>query len=102
MGACLMSGPRLLSVGANLYGKSHPDSHNGKFIESIHAEHACLLRRRHYDLNPSLTLYVARVRADGSVGCSKPCANCLELCRVAGVQRIRYVDQHGQRKGITL
>lgn len=102
MGACLMSGSRILSVGANLFEKSHPQSHNGVYTRSTHCEHVCLLRRRHYDGDRNLTLYVARERSDGTQGCSKPCGNCIELCRLAGVRRVRYVNERAERKEITL
>lgn len=100
MGACLTSGPRILAIGANLYKRGHPDSRN-EFC-STHAEHSCLLRRRHYDGDTNLIMYVARLRSDGTAGCSKPCGNCMELCRLAGVKRIRYTDEHGARREIAL
>jgi deoxycytidylate deaminase len=103
MGSSLFSGSRLLSVGANLYARSHPASDNGKdFVLSTHAEARALVRRKHYDGDRNLTLYVARALADGSFGCSKPCANCLELCRVAGVRRVRFHDHQGNPKEIAL
>ena len=98
MGAALFSGPRLLALGANVYGRSHPDSNNESFSRSTHAEHVCLLKRRHYDGDRNLVLYVARRHSDGSNACSKPCANCLNLCRVAGVRRVRYFDDNGLPK----
>ena len=102
MGSALYAGPRLLSVGYNRY-HSHPDSNNIGFCRSLHCEHVALLRRQHFDkLSGHLTMYVARRLADGSLGCSKPCDNCVELCRLAGVRRIRYVDEQGERKEITL
>jgi hypothetical protein len=67
-------------------------------VRSTHAEAQALVRRRYYEGDRNLTLYVARRRADGSLGCSKPCANCLELCRVAGVRRVRYFDTMGKLK----
>jgi deoxycytidylate deaminase len=103
MGAALLSGSRLLAVGANLYTRSHPASANEKeFCRSTHAEHVCLLKRQHYDVTSKLTLYVARLRADGTLGSSKPCANCLRLCKLAGVSRVWYYDHIGKQKEITL
>lgn len=103
MGAALFSGPRVLAVGANQYNRSHPASKNTEqFSCSTHAEHQALLRRRHYDGDRNLILYVARARADGALGCSKPCENCMDLCKLAGIKRIRYVDEQGNRKEITL
>lgn len=102
MGAALLAGSRVLSLGANLYQRSHPDSHNDTFVRSLHAEHAAICRRKHYPSIGNLTLYVARKRADGSIGSSKPCNNCMRLCRVAGIRRVRYFDEHGNKQEIVL
>ena len=102
MGAALFSGNRLLSVGANKWATTHPDSDNRVFCRTIHAEHVALIRRQHYDVSGNLTLYVARRRADGSLGCSKPCPNCLELARLAGVTRVRYFDHSGKQEEQTI
>ena len=101
MGAALFSGSRLLSVGANLYGRSHPQSAQSEdFTRSTHAEHVALLRRQHYDIRSKLTLYVARKRSDGTIGNSRPCKNCITLCNVLGVGRVWFYE-HGIRKEIT-
>jgi deoxycytidylate deaminase len=103
LGSALYSGPRLLSIGANIYARSHPASDNGKdFVRSTHAEAQALVRRRYYEGDRNLTLYVARRRADGTLGCSKPCANCLELCRVAGVRRVRFYNAGGKPEEMAL
>ena len=103
LGSALFSGSRLLSIGANQYSRSHPASDNGKdFVRSTHAEAQCIVRRKHYDGDKNLTLYVARERADGSRGCSIPCGNCLELCRLAGIHRVRCWDKNGLPKEILL
>ena len=101
IGAALFSGNRILSLGANRW-HTHPASDNQHFNRTLHAENVALLRRQHYDVIGNLTLYVARQRADGSMGCSKPCDNCLELARVAGVKRIRYFGDDGKPKEMTL
>ena len=102
LGAALYSGSRLLSVGANRW-HSHPASdNNDEFCRSLHAEHCALVRRQHYDAPSRMTLYVARRREDGSLGCSKPCGNCMELARFAGVRRVWYYDQNGEAKEIVL
>jgi deoxycytidylate deaminase len=102
MGAALFSGSRLLSVGANLYKRTHPDSEQAEgFAYSTHCEHVALLRRQHYDWRGRLTLYVARRLADGSVGNSRPCVNCMNLCKLAGVRRI-WLHEYGEKKELTL
>lgn len=102
MGASLFTGNRLLSVGANLYGRSHPASMKSKdFLCSTHCEHVALLRRQHYDVTSRLTLYVARRRSDGTIGNSRPCMNCLRLCQLAEVGRVWFYE-NGERKEIIL
>lgn len=99
MGAALFSGSRLLSLGANRWC-THPGSANTKrFNLSLHAEAVALIRRQHYDL-PSgrLTMYVARRLADGTVGDSRPCANCLRLLRIAEVRRVWFYEAGVQRE----
>jgi deoxycytidylate deaminase len=98
MGACLLAGSRLLSVGANRWC-SHPCSGNTKeFNRTLHAEAVALLRRQYFD-RPSghMTLFVARRLADGSIGNSRPCFNCMRLCKEAGIARIWFYE-NGERK----
>jgi deoxycytidylate deaminase len=100
MGTALYSGNRLLSVGANRW-HTHPDSDNTHgFDRTLHAEAVALLRRQHYDTRGNLTLYVARRCKDGNIGNSRPCVNCLRLCRLAGVTRAWFYE-YGARKEIT-
>ena len=101
MGAALYSGSRLLAVGANRWC-THPGSDNEGFPRSFHAEHVALVRRKHYDAANRLTLYVGRRREDGTPGCSRPCSNCLALCQLAGVYRVRFYDEQGKQQEVTL
>jgi deoxycytidylate deaminase len=102
LGAALYSGSRLLSVGANRW-HSHPASDNNDvFCRSLHAEHCALVRRQHYDAPSRMTLYVARRRENGTLGCSKPCANCMALARLAGVRRVWFYDALGNPEEVTL
>ena len=103
MGASLFCGSRLLSVGSNRW-HSHPASDNTSgFCRSLHAENVALIRRQHFD-KPSgrLTLYVARRLANGEVGCSKPCENCMALARLAGVRRVWFYNYKGLPEKVTL
>jgi deoxycytidylate deaminase len=101
MGSALYAGARLLSVGANRWYSTHPDSDNREFNRTVHAEHVAILKRR-YTNQSGLTLYVARIRADGSYGCSKPCGNCMNLMKLAGVTRVRYFDHEGKQVEINV
>ena len=98
LGASLFSGSRLLAIGANRW-HSHPASdNNDEFHRSLHAEHCALIRRQHYDSVRRLTLYVARRREDGTLGDSKPCNNCMKLCRLAGVRRVWFYSNGMQER----
>lgn len=102
MGAALFCGSRLLSVGYNRY-HSHPESDNQDFCRSLHCENVALLRRRHYDLPKGrMVLYVARQLANGTAACSRPCDNCLGLCKVAGVHSVMFYNEAGQMEELVL
>jgi deoxycytidylate deaminase len=93
IGAALFSGSILLSVGNNEYGHTHPRS--SPFC-NLHAEHRCLLRRRWRENGNNLCIYVYRELSDGTRACSKPCSNCLNLLREAGVKTAYYFDIHSR------
>ena len=102
MGASLWAGPRLLSVGYNRW-QSHPSSDNTDFNRSLHAENVAIIRRQYYDkLSGFLALYVARRLADGSMGCSRPCPNCLALAGLAGVRRVWFYNTDGKPEEVSL
>lgn len=97
MGAALYSGPRLLAIGWNVYGKTHPSS-----PWSIHAEQMALVRRQYYQLG-GLTLFVARYIMDKNSGktypaCARPCSLCMGMIREAGVRTIWYTDVSSYRR----
>lgn len=100
MGAALFNGSILVSIGFNKYFKSHPDlrRHRGDYVPffNIHAEQAALIKRRHYDGDNNLVMYVWRESADGKAAHSKPCSMCQVLMREAGVRKVRYIDESGK------
>jgi deoxycytidylate deaminase len=98
MGAALFSGAKLISIGFNLYNKTHPESGH---LKKVHAEQSALLKRRHYDNSNNLTMYVWRSTSLGP-SCSKPCPMCESLMSLAGVGRVRYIDQNGNFKEMKL
>ena len=96
MGAALYSGNNLLAVGFNIYTKTHPEGKRKTYDITIHAEQMALLRRRHYDNDSNLTMYVWRETVGGVPALSKPCGNCQERMRVAGIRKVRYINEHGE------
>jgi len=94
MGAALLSGNRVLSIGWNLFDKTHPLS---KW--TIHAEQMAMIRRRHHE-DSNLWLAIARQRygknGETTPGVSRPCPMCMELIRIARIQKIAFYDENGQ------
>lgn len=105
MGAALYSGPRLLSVGCNLWKKSTPLSAHTTHYGNVHAEMNALGRRKYYDRNNNLILYVARVTTDEfhsyeKMSCSRPCNVCMRIIRDFGVKRVRFYNENNQPEEI--
>jgi len=98
VGAALFGGSILLALGHNTYGQSHPDS---QLLCNVHAEHRALLRRQYYE-GRGLIMYVFRQLASGAQACSKPCANCIGLMRIAGVRAVRFINDRGKAEEINV
>lgn len=96
VGAALFSGGALIAIGYNRYNYTHPDAKWG-----IHAEHSALIKRR-YHPGKNLVMYVYRELSSGQPACSKPCENCQNLMREAGVKFVRFLDDAGNFKQIQL
>ena len=105
MGAALFSGPILVSIGFNTFGKTHPASSNKKFNRNIHAEHAAIIKRK-YLIDKNLTMYVYRETSNHSgiksPSISKPCESCMQILHIAGVKRVRYFNILGEIEEIKL
>jgi deoxycytidylate deaminase len=61
-------------------------------IYRIHAEQDCL--NRCPDPQGQI-LYVVRPRRDGTYGMAKPCPDCQQALRAAGIKAVLYTDEHG-------
>ena len=107
MGAALYAGSILLSTGFNIWNKTTPHSVTDEFNGNTHAEIVALIRRWHYDKPNNLILYVWRnttnpKRTHSIDACSRPCDNCMNLIKLAGVRRIRFYDETGTETEIKL
>jgi len=107
LGAALYAGSNLLSVGYNDWFKTTPHTRNATYNGNTHAEAMALIKRWHYDHSGNLILYVWRSTTDPQQtqtgnGCSRPCASCMNLIRLAGVRRIRFFDEQGVPNEIKL
>ncbi len=95
VGACLARGPRIISAGFNQI-KTHPFTLRlrNSMITCLHAEmHACL--GVDSDALKGASIYVVRLRRDGTLSIAKPCRACTELLSKLGVKKAYYTDVGG-------
>ena len=97
VGAVIVRGDRVLSVGCNRIGFSHLLP-NRPYRESIHAEQQAILgllkARRQHELIGA-TIYVSRIGRNGHERLSKPCGNCHLLCATVGIHKVVYTSDQG-------
>jgi deoxycytidylate deaminase len=93
LGAVIVKKGRVMSVGYNEI------RYNSELRKSnIHAEEAAIMKllrtKRLEDLAGS-TIYVSRIRANGSTGLAKPCGNCDALIKSVGIRAVVYTTSEG-------
>lgn len=93
LGAVIERGGRVLAVGVNsyrTYGRHYreTDDFPPRSVWTYHAEEAAL-KAVGMEANGA-TLYVSRVNKRGDVRMAKPCKDCMELIKKAGIKRIVY------------
>ena len=93
-GAIIARGGVLLSYGWN-QNKTHPAA-VVYFSNFIHAELAAIIRVNKIDLS-GCDIYVARKMrtSDEPLGMSRPCKQCMEMIREAGIRRVYYTNRDG-------
>jgi deoxycytidylate deaminase len=98
IGSALFNGNKLISIGYNMYHKTHTAyGHHLSYLDHdkcIHSECVALCKRRYFN-DYNLILYIYREHADHTPACSKPCRICHALIKLAGVRKIRYIDKNG-------
>jgi len=101
VGAVLVRGSSIIGVGYNRQRKSHTVMHlhahpEIKSFIGTHAEMVACRGLRPYDIGINSTLYVNRVRRDGTQGCSAPCPACISILRNKGIRKIYFsLDDQG-------
>lgn len=86
----------IISFGYNRKDKTHPfQARFGKNHEAIypHAETLCIynaIKRHGVDILKRATLYVGRIKKDGSWGMAKPCSGCMGAIAQYGIKRVIY------------
>lgn len=107
LGSALYKGNTLVSVGFNIYDKTHPSSLHHKrdtYHGNVHAELSALIKRRHY-ADKNQTIYVYRctiIKGKAVPSLSKPCASCQSLLKLAGVKLARYINENGEAEEMRL
>jgi len=96
VGAVVVNGNRILSVGYNNMKKSHPimckNSTSAKQREYIklHAEVAALITANYDSIDSRTSIYVFRKRRDGYQGLAKPCDVCTNFIQSLGIKKVYF------------
>lgn len=85
VGAAVVKGGRILGVGCNRPGSSTRTPSSW----SRHAELQAIVNAG--DVRGA-TIYVYSERRDGTIRLAKPCVNCAELIRTAGIKKVVYSE----------
>ena len=89
LGSVIAKNGRMMAKGFNKYNHMNALAREFFRYSTVHAEIDALFRMDRNQI-PGSTIYVFRVRKDGSPGSSLPCYRCLNAMRSLGVRRIVY------------
>lgn len=93
IGAVITKGGRVLSTGIN---ERKYTKRNGRSWPSIHAEEAAILKILKEPNGQrkliGATIYVSRIKKDGTPGLAKPCKDCQALINAVGIKRVFYTE----------
>ena len=105
VGAVLVSGKDIISVGVNSTEKSHPlqKYYNDRYrnfkvdiYNHIHAELDSILKYRRMRIElPKLKIYIARINKNGELVPGYPCSSCFPLITDNGIKSIIYSTRNG-------
>ena len=106
LGAVLIYKGKVMSVGWNStktsplqrqlncyrgYNVDASEAHN-----TLHAEVACLTKARDLDIDwGRASIFVYRIKKDGSPGMSRPCKGCQALIKSMGIKNVYYSTENG-------
>ena len=101
LGAVLIYKGKVMSVGWNSTKTSplqkslnkfrHYELDCGVAHHTLHAEVSCLTKARDLDIDwDRASLFICRIKKDGSRGLSRPCLGCQALIRSMGIKNIYY------------
>lgn len=87
LGAVVFMGNKIIGCGWNQMNKTHLQSpHPYKFI---HAEFNSLLGIKRGDLRRA-SIYIHRLKKDGSTGLAKPCNSCAGFLSYVGIKKVYF------------
>ena len=101
LGAVLIYKGKVMSVGWNSTKTSplqkdlnrlrHFEVDCGEAHHTLHAEVACLTKTKDLDIDwGRASLFICRIKKDGSRGLSRPCPGCQALIKSMGIKNIYY------------
>ena len=91
-GAIVVKGNKVFGVGYNKF-RNDPDRVSPEHIKTDCSYHAEVVALRQAGGNAAgATLYVVRLNSEGLDRNSKPCHNCRNAIKVAGIKRVVYTE----------
>lgn len=90
-GAVIVKGGRVLSVGINKF-RNHPTIIPSEHIKTSCSVHAEVDALRKIKKASGATIYISRVNKRGQERLSRPCPNCYDAIRDAGITKIVFTD----------
>lgn len=104
IGAAIVVGKSIISVGANDKDRSHPLQkkynafrfNDDKCKHSIHAEIDAITKAKNQiDDFSDAKLFVYRLQKNGNLGIARPCKGCMEAIKDFGIKEIYYSTNEG-------
>ena len=96
IGAILINKKHVISFGTNSYD-THTVMTRFHRFPFTHAEARAVIRVGVYPWScKELTIFIARIKKDNSLGMSRPCSGCMQLLRYVCVKRIIYTTGFGR------
>lgn len=93
VGAVITKGGRVLASACN---KLRYSRRNDRPWPSMHAEESAILKVLRHPAGlrklQGATLYVSRVKKDGTCGLAKPCKDCQDLIDSVGIKKVIYTE----------
>jgi deoxycytidylate deaminase len=87
LGAVIYKGSIILGVGSNQMDRTHPRSPHPYL--TVHSEFDAVLGVDEEKL-VGASLYVHRLKKDGSTGSAQPCEHCTRMLKAVGIRRVDW------------